>query len=380
MDMNSGEDSTVIRARGLTKVFKDFWRRPKAKAVNEIDFDVNRGEIIGLLGPNGSGKSTTIKMILGLLYPSSGSLSVLGRSPTSVKAKARIGYLPEESYLYKYLTAYETLDFFASLFNLDKTSRDRRCRQLLEMVGLAHVRGRQVGEFSKGMARRIGLAQAMINDPDLLILDEPTSGLDPLGCKEVKDLIKFLRGRGKTILISSHLLGDVEDICDRVMILYGGRIRATGSLSSLLTVNNSTTLTAPALDPDTLAKVLALLRGKFAEDQFRVSKERMSLEDFFIDVVQEARASSEQTSGVSGGGGIAEYLTEGQVASVLPEILREREAVAPPPVAEPRKSVPLPEILREPAAPVAEERVDADKVLAERLRKADGKLDDLLPR
>ena len=204
----------VVEAVGLTKEFRDFWNRPKAKAVNDIDFEVREGEVLGLLGPNGSGKSTTVKMLLGLLYPTGGRLTVFGRSPRDVDTKKMIGYLPEETYLYKYLTAAETLDFFASLFNLSAEERRLRTEQLLDMVGLAHARNRQVGEFSKGMARRIGLAQAMINDPSFLILDEPTSGLDPIGCKEVKDLIRLLKKRGKTVIVTSHLLGDVEDVCE----------------------------------------------------------------------------------------------------------------------------------------------------------------------
>ena len=176
----SNERMPVVQAVGLGKTFRDFWNRPKAKAVDDLDFDIQPGEVIGLLGPNGSGKSTTVKMLLGLLYPTAGRLTVLGRSPRAVETKRMIGYLPEESYLYKYLTAEETLDFFGSLFNLSAAERKRRIDQLLDMVGLAHARHRRVGEFSKGMARRIGLAQAMINDPAFLILDEPTSGLDPL--------------------------------------------------------------------------------------------------------------------------------------------------------------------------------------------------------
>ena len=199
----------VVQAVGLTKMFRDFWQRPKARAVNGIDFEIKPGEVVGLLGPNGSGKSTTVKMLLGLLYPTGGKVTVFGKSPREVETKREIGYLPEESYLYKFLTAEETLDFFGSLFNISKEDRKRRIDQLLDMVGLAHARYRRVGEFSKGMARRIGLAQAMINDPAFLILDEPTSGLDPLGCREVKDLILALKKRGKTVLITSHLLSDV---------------------------------------------------------------------------------------------------------------------------------------------------------------------------
>src|SRR6185295_4864604 len=167
----------IVSVRGLTKVFKDFWGRPKARAVDDVDFDVRRGEVFGLLGPNGSGKSTTVKLLLGLLYPTRGHIEVFGHSPRHVQTKSRIGYLPEESYLYRYLNSRETLDFFGNLFRLDKSERDNRAEQLLEMVGLSQARTRAVGEFSKGMQRRIGLAQALINDPDLVILDEPTSGL-----------------------------------------------------------------------------------------------------------------------------------------------------------------------------------------------------------
>ena len=167
----------VVSIRGLTKVFRDFWGRPKARAVDNVDFDVRQGEVFGLLGPNGSGKSTTVKLMLGLLYPTKGHIEVFGHSPRHVATKSRIGYLPEESYLYRYLNSHETLDFFGNLFRLPKGDRENRSAQLLEMVGLSQTRTRAVGEFSKGMQRRIGLAQALINDPDLIILDEPTSGL-----------------------------------------------------------------------------------------------------------------------------------------------------------------------------------------------------------
>src|ERR1041384_3402843 len=176
----------IVSVRGLTKVFKDFWNRPKARAVDNADFEVRRGEVFGLLGPNGSGKSTTIKMLLGLLNPSKGHIEVFGKSPRHVQTKARIGYLPEESYLYRYLDSAETLDFFGSLFDLPPAERKKRSEQLMEMVGLNQTRTRTVGEFSKGMQRRIGLAQALINDPDLVILDEPTAGLDPIGSREAK--------------------------------------------------------------------------------------------------------------------------------------------------------------------------------------------------
>src|ERR1019366_111519 len=254
----SGE--IVVSVRGLTKVFKDFWNRPKARAVDNVDFEVRRGEVFGLLGPNGSGKSTTVKLLLGLLYPTKGHIEVFGHSPRHVATKSRIGYLPEESYLYRYLNSRETLDFFGNLFRLPRKDRNDRAEQLLEMVGLSQARMRAVGEFSKGMQRRIGLAQALINAPDLVILDEPTSGLDPIGCREVKDLIVALARRGKTVILSSHLLSDVEDACDRVVIYYGGKVQAMGTLKNLLATPDSIRITTPALPRETMERVLALIR------------------------------------------------------------------------------------------------------------------------
>ena len=388
----SDNKNPIISAVGLSKVFRDFWSRPKAKAVNDIDFEVYEGEVIGLLGPNGSGKSTTVKMILGLLYPTAGTLSVFGQSPRAVETKRQVGYLPEESYLYKYLTAIETLDFFGALFNLSAEERRNRSDQLLEMVGLSHARRRRVGEFSKGMARRIGLAQAMINDPSLLILDEPTSGLDPLGCKEVKDLILMLKKRGKTVLITSHLLSDVEDICDRVIILYGGKIRATGTLHELLTVTDANRITTPALSPAVTDKLISILRENLSGDEFTFDHPRKSLEQFFLEVINQAKSESIENAGVVGGGKIAEYLTENQTAeSILSDLTRNADSVI---VKEPAvKQEPAENIDEEnkaierltAAAPAAvktaevqEKPAETAEKAAEDLSKANEKLKDLL--
>jgi ABC-2 type transport system ATP-binding protein len=323
----------VVRATGLTKVFKDFWGRPKARAVDSVDFEIRRGEVFGLLGPNGSGKSTTIKMILGLLYPTKGHISVFGQSPRDVDTKSRIGFLPEESYLYRFLTPGETLDFFGSLFKIDGAERRKRAEQLIEMVGLNQARTRTVGEFSKGMQRRIGLAQALINDPDLVILDEPTAGLDPLGCREVKDLILALARRGKTVILSSHLLSDVEDVCDRAVIYYGGRIQAQGTLHELLARPDSVRFTSPVLSRETTEKVLELIRAEVGE-KVRMENPTQNLESYFLGVVEAARKLAE-TSGATSGNRVAEYLRggadapAGQTEAVLERLTRAAEAPAP---------------------------------------------------
>ena len=327
------DDEVVVRATGLTKVFKDFWGRPKARAVDNVDFEIRRGEVFGLLGPNGSGKSTTIKLMLGLLYPTRGHITVFGQSPRDVATKARIGYLPEESYLYRFLNPGETLDFFGSLFQIDSAERRRRAEQLIEMVGLNQARTRTVGEFSKGMQRRIGIAQALVNDPDLVILDEPTAGLDPLGCREVKDLILALARRGKTIILSSHLLSDVEDVCDRAVIYYGGRIQAQGPLHQLLAKPDSVRITAPVLSRETTEKVLNLIKAEVG-DTVRLENPTQNLESYFLGVVEAARRQAE-TSGATSGNRVAEYLRgSGEQPTHQAESVLERLSRPTPPGAE----------------------------------------------
>jgi ABC-2 type transport system ATP-binding protein len=340
---NKDSEEVVVSVRGLTKVFKDFWSRPKARAVDNVDFEVRRGEVFGLLGPNGSGKSTTVKLLLGLLNPTQGHIEVFGHSPRHVQTKSRIGYLPEESYLYRYLNSRETLDFFGNLFHLSKADRNNRAEQLLDMVGLGKTQTRAVGEFSKGMQRRIGLAQALINDPDLVILDEPTAGLDPIGCREVKDLIIALAKRGKTVILSSHLLSDVEDVCDRVVIYYGGKIQANGTLKDLLAKPDTLRITTPVLSRPTLERVLEIIRTDAANGEVRVDNPTQNLESYFLDVVAKARAANE-TSGAQSGARVAEYLRAGADVRPAGEKVLEKLALpqAAPAVA---KTVP------EPAAP-----------------------------
>jgi len=380
----------VVAVRGLTKIFRDFWGRPKARAVDQVDFEVRQGEVFGLLGPNGSGKSTTVKLLLGLLYPSKGHIEVFGHSPRHVATKARIGYLPEESYLYRYLDSKETLTFFGSLFDIADLERRKRAEQLLEMVGLNQVQSRTVGEFSKGMQRRIGLAQALINDPDLVILDEPTAGLDPIGCREVKDLIIALARRGKTVILSSHLLADVEDVCDRVVIYYGGKIQAMGSLKDLLATPDSLRITTPSLPRETMQKVLEIIRHDVDADRVRVDVPTQNLESYFLSVVQKARQNEQQTSGATSGSHVAAYLAGQQTAPQADKVL-ERLAMPTPapepvrvvtPAAEPAVQVEKLEALAKatpppPTAVPAPEK-PVEKAAPVDLKKADEKLASLL--
>jgi len=275
--------------RGVTKRFRDFWLRPRITALSGLDLVVERGEILGLLGPNGSGKSTTIKILLGLLFPSAGTVEVLGRPPGDVGVKAKIGFLPEETSLYPFLNARETLDFFGRLFGLGPSERRRRIDELLEMIGLSQVGHRPIGEFSKGMTRRIGLAQALINEPELILLDEPTSGLDPIGTREMKDMILRLKDEGKTIVMCSHLLADVQDVCDRIAILHQGELKELGRVDNLLTVADVTQIRAKRLSPDCQNEIRQVIERHHGE-LVSVEHPTTTLEELFLSIVRDSEA------------------------------------------------------------------------------------------
>src|SRR3984957_14012931 len=228
------DQKVIVETRRLTKIYRDFWGRQKKVALRALNLEIRKGEIFGLLGPNGSGKTTTIKLLLGLLFPTEGDALVFDSPAAEVKKNERIGYLPEESYLYRFLNAEETLDFYGRLFNLPPGERQKRAARLIDNVGLSADKKRSLREYTKGMHQLIGLAQALINDPELVILDEPTSGLDPLGTRWMKDLIIDLRDKGKTIIMCSHRLEDVQDICDRVAILNEGELQELGTVRGLL--------------------------------------------------------------------------------------------------------------------------------------------------
>ena len=283
------QSDVVIETRNLTKVYRDFWGRQKVRALKALDLEVRQGEIFGLLGPNGSGKTTTIKLLLGLLFPTSGDALVFGREATDVTKNARIGYLAEESYLYRFLNAEETLDFYGRLFSMPKPLRRQRSYDLIEQVGLGWAKRRQLKEYSKGMTRRIGLAQALINDPELLLLDEPTTGLDPIGIREMKDMILDLRRQGKTILMCSHRLDDVQDVCDRIAILHQGELKELGRVDALLKVREVTEIHTTTLNEaacEEIRQVVERHNGKVLS----IDNPTATLEDLFVKIIRDSDA------------------------------------------------------------------------------------------
>lgn len=294
--VDSPAKDVVVETQNLSKIYRDFWGRQKVRALKALDLEIRRGEIFGLLGPNGSGKSTTIKLLLGLLFPTGGRALVLGQEAGKVEKNERIGYLPEESYLYRFLTAEETLDFYGRLFDMPPKVRRERAQELIERVGLGHAKRRQLREYSKGMTRRIGLAQALINDPELIFLDEPTSGLDPLGTREMKDLILQLRDQGKTVVMSSHQLDDVQDVCDRIGILYQGELKELGRVDELLRVEQETQIRSTRLSPEALAEIQAVIL-KHQGTVHEVTHPRTTLEQLFLEIVRQ----SEQRPGMRAG-------------------------------------------------------------------------------
>ena len=279
----------VIETRALSKVYRDFWGRQKVRALKALDLEIRRGEVFGLLGPNGSGKTTTIKLLLGLLFPTDGQAIVLGRESTDVGKNERIGYLPEESYLYKFLNAEETLDFYARLFDIPPKDRQQRIDRLIGLVGLDRARKRHLREYSKGMTRRIGLAQALINEPELILLDEPTSGLDPIGTREMKDMILQLKSEGRTIVMCSHLLADVQDVCDRIAILHQGELKEMGRVDDLLTVADVTQIRGRNLTEACKSEIRDVI-ARHQGEVLQIDNPTTTLEDLFLEIVRDSEA------------------------------------------------------------------------------------------
>lgn len=282
-------------------------------AVNNLNFSVEQGEIFAFIGPNGAGKTTTIKMLLGLLFPTSGGATILGRPAGDIETKNRISYLPESPYFYDHMTGAEILDFYCTLFRMDKTTRRKRVGELLELVGLGKDGHRSLRQYSKGMLQRVGIAQALINNPDLLFFDEPTSGLDPIAHKDIQDLILALREQGKTVFLSSHQLSDVERVCDRVAIINRGELVKIGTLEELLHAGRTLITVAKPTDgllesakpladrtavegefvqfyvdsEDKVHSILAMVKGKGT--LVSVIPQRQTLEDLFVEIVREVK-------------------------------------------------------------------------------------------
>ncbi|HEY0009890.1 MAG TPA: ABC transporter ATP-binding protein [Tepidisphaeraceae bacterium] len=285
IDSTRPEDAAVF-TENLAKVYKDFWGRDKVRALDDLNLTIRRGEVFGLLGPNGSGKSTTIKLLLGLIFPTRGRAMIMGQPCGSTEVNKRIGFLPEESYLYRFLNGEETLYFYGRLFKIPHRDLKKRVPLLLDTVGLdERARKRKLREYSKGMARRIGLAQALINDPDLVLLDEPTTGLDPIGTREMKDLIVSLKEQGKTVILCSHLLADVQDVCDRITILFRGRMQTLGHVKDLLQVRDVTQVEATGLNPQQIEELRTFVQRLGAGAA--ITHPTTTLEDLFIKIVRD---------------------------------------------------------------------------------------------
>jgi len=275
----------AIAIRNLTKVYPIPFKRERVTAVDHLSLSVEPGQVYGLLGPNGSGKSTTMKVLLGLVPATSGSAQIFGRDSTLVESHEEVGYLPENPYFYKFLTGEETLHFYGKLCGLRGAALRDRTRELLKLVGLENAADRRLGGYSKGMLQRIGLAQALVQEPRLLVLDEPTAGVDPAGSREIRDLILEFKSRGITVLLCSHLLGQVQEICDRVGILHQGKLVREGELESLISIENQTQLIFENASPDLLARFEAEAVACGAR-LVEKSKPHTTLERFFLEVTK----------------------------------------------------------------------------------------------
>ena len=276
----------IVEIRNLSKHYRNVMGQRHFKALDKLSLEVERGEIFGLLGPNGSGKTTLLKLLLGLIAPTSGKTTVLGKSPRDINSKRRIGYLAEHPYFYEFLNSVELLKFYGSLLDVDPRIQKKKIPFLIEKVGLRGFEKMNIRNFSKGMLQRIGLAISLINDPELLFLDEPTLGLDPIGTLDIQNLLREIRAQGKTIFLSSHLLAHVQDLCDRIAIIYQGRILKVGRLEELLTVKDEMMVIVKGMDDGVRLRENLEQRGS---EVLSISERKDSLEDLFIKIINKEK-------------------------------------------------------------------------------------------
>jgi ABC-2 type transport system ATP-binding protein len=288
---SGAEAGAAIAVEGLTKVFPVPFRRKSITAVRDLNLRVEAGEVYGLLGPNGSGKSTTLKIILGLASPTRGRTKIFGRDSSLVESRQAVGFLPENPYFYKFLTGEETLRFFGKLCRVNGSRLKSRVRELLELVGLTNARDQRLSTYSKGMLQRIGLAQALINEPKLVVLDEPTAGVDPAGSRDIRNLIVDLKQRGITVLLSSHLLTQVQEICDRVGILARGVLVREGRLEELIAIENRSELVLENAS-EALVKEIEKLAANSNARLIDRRKSTTTLERLFLEATQESESSA----------------------------------------------------------------------------------------
>lgn len=282
----------AVEVKNLTKVFTLGLKKEYVVAIDNLSFEVKAGEVYGLIGPNGSGKSTTMKVVLGLMAPSKGEAKVFGLDSGDIRARNEIGFLPENPYFYKHLSGAETLRFYGKLCGMRGCELENRVKELLKLVDLEGAANRRLGGYSKGMLQRIGLAQSLVQNPRLVILDEPTAGVDPIGSRHIRDLIMRLRDEGYTVFLCSHLLEQVQEVCDRVGILFQGRMRKEGRLEELISIEDQTTLTLEGASPELLARLHELVAS---EPDARIVAEghpRTSLEHLFIQIAERSREAS----------------------------------------------------------------------------------------
>jgi len=284
----------AVEVKNLTKVFRTGFSKDYVVAVDNLSFEVEAGEVYGLIGPNGSGKSTTMKVVLGLMAASKGEAKVFGLESGAIQARNEIGFLPENPYFYKHLSGVETLRFYGKLCGLRGSELKDRTVELLQMVGLEEAAKRRLAGYSKGMLQRIGLAQTLIQNPRLVILDEPTAGVDPVGSRQIRDLILKLRDDGYTVFLCSHLLEQVQEVCDRVGIIFKGRMRREGTLNDLISIEDQTSLTLEGASPELLGKIHELVASEKGTTIIDEGNSRTTLERLFINIAEQKTEDTDQ--------------------------------------------------------------------------------------